>query len=348
MKKLLLILMIVSAVSGFEAFDNFNRPNEQTLDTGNWFRPFTGVKITIKDSAIISGSAATLSAHWNTNFGSNQFSQITLTRFNGGAVNLYLCAGTDMSHKYTLKAYKDSLVLLKNTASLVNYPITINSGDTIRFSIYNDSMYAHVNNVERIKFFDSTYRGGFVGISFDPYNNATYNIADDFIGGKYSPYDFDSTAGTPAVITQQPRDTTINDLDSALFRITATGNNLLYQWYIDTSAISGATDSVFKFLATTKLRKKKIYCELTTDTTISSDSAVLDVIQIPPNHTGWPLELLSWNVNKAYPGIEYNYRLGIKGGEYPYRFALRHGPSGMVVDSITGEIKWTPDTASVS
>lgn len=74
---------------------------------------------------------------------------------------------------------------------------------------------------------------------------------------------------------------------------------------------------------------------------------LVSVVFSQANHTGWPLELLSWNVDKAYPGIEYNYRLGIKGGEYPYRFYLRHGPSEMTIDTVTGEIKWTPSGATV-
>ena len=60
------------------------------------------------------------------------------------------------------------------------------------------------------------------------------------------------------------------------------------------------------------------------------------------NKSGWPLEVLSWDIDKAYPGIEYNYRLGVKGGEYPYNFTLVDGPSGMTINKNTGEILWTP------
>jgi hypothetical protein len=56
----------------------------------------------------------------------------------------------------------------------------------------------------------------------------------------------------------------------------------------------------------------------------------------------WPLEVLSWDLDKAYPGVEYNYRLAVRGGEYPYTFSLTAGPAGMVIDAHTGELRWTP------
>jgi len=59
-----------------------------------------------------------------------------------------------------------------------------------------------------------------------------------------------------------------------------------------------------------------------------------------PKHSGWPLQVLSWDIDKAYPGIEYNYRLGVRGGEYPYTFSIVTAPSGMTIESHTGTITW--------
>lgn len=42
---------------------------------------------------------------------------------------------------------------------------------------------------------------------------------------------------------------------------------------------------------------------------------------------------------KAYPGLEYNVRLAVIGGEFPYRFALTSAPTGMTIDA-RGEITW--------
>ncbi|MGA6826462.1 putative Ig domain-containing protein [Nitrospira sp. NS4] len=51
---------------------------------------------------------------------------------------------------------------------------------------------------------------------------------------------------------------------------------------------------------------------------------------ISPNHR------IFW----AYPGIEYNIRASVIGGTYPYSFSLTNAPSGMTINSTTGEISW--------
>ena len=56
-------------------------------------------------------------------------------------------------------------------------------------------------------------------------------------------------------------------------------------------------------------------------------------------------EITSWPLTKAYPGLEYNIRLGVIGGQYPYEYTLESGPDGMVVDEMTGETSWTPGLA---
>jgi len=37
-----------------------------------------------------------------------------------------------------------------------------------------------------------------------------------------------------------------------------------------------------------------------------------------PSAPNWTLQVISWPLEKAYPGIEYNIRLGVIGGRYPY------------------------------
>jgi hypothetical protein len=64
----------------------------------------------------------------------------------------------------------------------------------------------------------------------------------------------------------------------------------------------------------------------------------------PPSVPNWTLQVVSWPLEKAYPGIEYNIRLGVIGGRYPYSFSLVDAPSGMSITSNKGEISWTPDT----
>lgn len=43
---------------------------------------------------------------------------------------------------------------------------------------------------------------------------------------------------------------------------------------------------------------------------------------------------------RAYPGVEFNMRPAVTGGTWPYRFTLRAGPPGMVLDVPTGTITW--------
>jgi hypothetical protein len=62
-----------------------------------------------------------------------------------------------------------------------------------------------------------------------------------------------------------------------------------------------------------------------------------------------PLEILQPQPNldtknryyKAYPGLEYNVRLAVSGGEFPYQFSLTNAPEGLTIDN-RGEISW-PD-----
>lgn len=49
---------------------------------------------------------------------------------------------------------------------------------------------------------------------------------------------------------------------------------------------------------------------------------------------------------KAYPGIEYNVRLAVIGGQYPFVYSLTAAPSGMVIDAKKGEISWSNPTES--
>lgn len=49
---------------------------------------------------------------------------------------------------------------------------------------------------------------------------------------------------------------------------------------------------------------------------------------------------------KAYPGLEYNVRMGAIGGKYPFTYELTVAPNGMSIDSSTGEITWPAPTES--
>ena len=66
----------------------------------------------------------------------------------------------------------------------------------------------------------------------------------------------------------------------------------------------------------------------------------LEIINIKPAGTGSPAIPSTNRIFKAYPGIEYNIRVAVLGGLYPFTYTLRNAPSGMTINSKTGEITW--------
>jgi hypothetical protein len=66
----------------------------------------------------------------------------------------------------------------------------------------------------------------------------------------------------------------------------------------------------------------------------------LEIINIKPAETGDPAIPSTNRIFRAYPGIEYNIRAAVIGGVYPYTHSLSNAPSGMTINSRTGEIIW--------
>ena len=68
----------------------------------------------------------------------------------------------------------------------------------------------------------------------------------------------------------------------------------------------------------------------------------LEITNIKPQGTG-DIPISQYNrIFRAYPGIVYNIRPSVIGGLYPYTFSLENAPSGMSINTTTGEITWTP------
>jgi hypothetical protein len=74
----------------------------------------------------------------------------------------------------------------------------------------------------------------------------------------------------------------------------------------------------------------------------------LEIINIKPAGTGSPAIPSTNRIFRAYPGIEYNIRAAVIGGLYPYTYSLSIAPSGMTIDSRTGEITWPNPTTGGS
>ena len=94
-----------------------------------------------------------------------------------------------------------------------------------------------------------------------------------------------------AVVTVQPKDTTGNDYDSASFSVTATGTGTLkYQWKKNSTTISGATSSTYRFLCVYANSGDKFVCGVLSATGDSafSDTGHLTVSAIAPVITVQP------------------------------------------------------------
>jgi hypothetical protein len=50
----------------------------------------------------------------------------------------------------------------------------------------------------------------------------------------------------------------------------------------------------------------------------------------------------------AYPGLAYNIRAAVIGGDLPYVFSLANAPTGMTINSTTGEISWPSPQATAT
>ena len=54
-------------------------------------------------------------------------------------------------------------------------------------------------------------------------------------------------------------------------------------------------------------------------------------------------EFINLPQSRAYPGVEYNIRVCVKGGTWPYAFSLATAPDGMAIDASKGVITWVPN-----
>ena len=66
----------------------------------------------------------------------------------------------------------------------------------------------------------------------------------------------------------------------------------------------------------------------------------LEITNIKASGTGTPAIPSTNRIFRAYTGIEYNIRAAVIGGLYPYTYSLINAPSGMTINSKSGEISW--------
>ena len=74
----------------------------------------------------------------------------------------------------------------------------------------------------------------------------------------------------------------------------------------------------------------------------------MEITNIKASGTGSPAIPSTARIFKAYPGIEYNIRPAVLGGDYPYTYELTTYPTGMTINARTGEISWPNPTTTGS
>ncbi|WP_155999842.1 putative Ig domain-containing protein [Thioalkalivibrio sulfidiphilus] len=80
---------------------------------------------------------------------------------------------------------------------------------------------------------------------------------------------------------------------------------------------------------------------------------ILLISSVDAKAANYPLEIIQPQPNlntlnrfyKAYPGLEYNVRMAVTGGNYPYRFELITAPQGMTINN-RGVIRWENPSTS--
>ena len=77
------------------------------------------------------------------------------------------------------------------------------------------------------------------------------------------------------------------------------------------------------------------------------NNQTLSILNIKPAGTGTPALSANARIFRAYPGIEYNIRAGVVGGQYPYTFSLSNAPAGMPVSN-KGVVSWANPASSAS
>ncbi|MBN1981760.1 MAG: immunoglobulin domain-containing protein [Chitinivibrionales bacterium] len=162
------------------------------------------------------------------------------------ATNLW---GADTSAEYLIDAssVKKAPKIIEEPA-----PMTVTAGKPVRFSIRADG--------DELKYQWQKNQVDVSGAVTETYDIPSAVLADS---GKYRCVVSNSvgrvtsaeaqlqvvTTDIAPVITEQPINITVAKGDSALFKITVSGTNLLYQWFQNDQAISGAKERIYKIVS---------------------------------------------------------------------------------------------------
>ncbi|WP_373518219.1 LamG-like jellyroll fold domain-containing protein [Pricia sp.] len=195
---------------------------------------------------------------------------------------------------------------------LVHYPIALSTAQMA--AMYNGTCDTDndgtINRLDTDSDADSCFDAdeGYNDLNADTDDNGTYGSGTPavdtdgkVVGALYSvPVDTDGNgtpnfleAGSGVTITAQPQDQTVNSGDTAIFSVSVTGNNQVYQWFVSTngggsySAISGETASSLTIPNASASGDENLYRVVVNDFNNlcgnrTSISAVLRINNMPP------------------------------------------------------------------
>lgn len=208
----------------------------------------------------------------------------------------------------------------ENPPVITNQPqnVTVNDGSNASFSVVatNATGYQWYGNGELIPgATNSVYSfTATLTLSGSSIYCIVYN-ATDTVWSDTATLTVNALPKTPANITVEPVSDTVTAGQAATFFVTASGSGLTYQWYRNDSLIAGATNDTFTYTARSQAGNytDNIYCLLTTDTTISTDTVQLLVNGIVFSQSTDTLKLVCSNNQNVESWQWYQNNIAISG-----------------------------------
>lgn len=140
----------------------------------------------------------------------------------------------------------------------------------------------------------------------------------------------------PPVITKQPLGRLVNEGATATFSVTATGNNLSYQWRRGSTPVQGGTKATLT-LGGIGAQEAGDYTVVVSNgaTSVTSDVATLNVNLLPV--------LAELNPPPAIIGQDYQWQ--ISAANSPTKFTITGLPAGLKLNAATGQVTGRPSLA---
>lgn len=234
----------------------------------------------------------------------NTFSLVATAALDG---TQYVCRVSNESS--TVESAPATLtVILPPTITSHPQSATVTEGQTVLFSVVadgndvryqwqsssnNGSTWADISGAVSANYSVRTT----LSMNGNKYRCRATNAVGDVVSNAATLTVEEDTRITPPTITTHPTSQSVNDGDTVMFTVAASGTNLSYQWQVIQDGtthtwvpISGATGTTYSISATSALNGKKYRCAVTNEAgTVYSNAATLTVTAQPsPTPTPTP------------------------------------------------------------